>query len=437
MRRSTLGSSAIHRSHLNKLCQARNLKYQIEEEELCDSEDNFQQKELSSLSEREPTEIQSEQSVSLRTASEDASMISLPFKNPFIDDSQHKKDLWASSSPPQDQIITSELSSHLKDSELNSLSQTTFPVVGDLSQTTFQSKILRPDVQNSQTNFSLSQTSAMSVLMDAAEIMSKTAISSLCGITIPDSYPESLSHQRNPIDLPLPNNTQANNSPLQADSTIDERRKRPPTSILVANATKVKVDNNLHSASVIMPRIKPAAINKVMTFTTARTLRKDRKAVMKDSGIETSSDFKINNSSKKNDEDQLRSYEMAKCAADLAAQAIASPDVAKNLLLSMALVRINPRSAPAQWPPRGSVIPDGFFWGTYPPLESILRQNMREYYELSITQCQSKSQQAFNHRLTHEIRQEAESYGWSFVTSFDDKTLRDRIRCFFKTHIQK
>jgi hypothetical protein len=135
--------------------------------------------------------------------------------------------------------------------------------------------------------------------------------------------------------------------------------------------------------------------------------------------------------------DRQNAYDMAQCAANLAAQTIVSPEVAKNLLLSMALVRINPRAAPAQWPPRGSVIKDGFFWGTYPPLETILRRNMREYYELSTTKCQSKLQQKFNNRLTVEIRAESEKFGWVFCDKFDDKVLRDRIRCFFKTHIQK
>eukprot|EP00545_Synedropsis_sp_CCMP1620_P013354 CAMPEP_0119010220 /NCGR_PEP_ID=MMETSP1176-20130426/4867_1 /TAXON_ID=265551 /ORGANISM="Synedropsis recta cf, Strain CCMP1620" /LENGTH=598 /DNA_ID=CAMNT_0006962847 /DNA_START=83 /DNA_END=1879 /DNA_ORIENTATION=+ len=129
-------------------------------------------------------------------------------------------------------------------------------------------------------------------------------------------------------------------------------------------------------------------------------------------------------------------HEEAQQAAQLAAQTIASPEVAKNLLLSMALVRINPRAAPSEWPERGAVITDGFFWGTYPPLETILRSHMREYYELSTTKCQSKLQQQFNNSLTIDIRAESENYGWDFAPNFDDKVLRDRIRCFFKTHIQ-
>jgi hypothetical protein len=136
------------------------------------------------------------------------------------------------------------------------------------------------------------------------------------------------------------------------------------------------------------------------------------------------------------EQETKKSQTMAQQAAGLAAQVIDSPQVAKQLLLTMALVRINPRSAPTSWPHRGSSIPEGFFWGTYPPLETVLRQHMREYYDLSTKMCQSKDQQHFNNVLVVKIRGEAAKYGWIFGPRFTDKILRDRIRCFFKTHIQ-
>jgi len=70
-------------------------------------------------------------------------------------------------------------------------------------------------------------------------------------------------------------------------------------------------------------------------------------------------------------------------------------------------------------------------------LEKVLRSHMEEYYELSITKCQSRAQQAFNNKLVALVKGEAEQYGWIFhKPDFDEKRIRDRIRCFFKTHIQ-
>jgi len=61
---------------------------------------------------------------------------------------------------------------------------------------------------------------------------------------------------------------------------------------------------------------------------------------------------------------------------------------------------------------------------------------MAEYYELSVTRCQSAQQQSFNNTLVKLVRKESDSLGWSFAPIFTDKSLRDRIRCYYKTHIQ-
>jgi len=107
----------------------------------------------------------------------------------------------------------------------------------------------------------------------------------------------------------------------------------------------------------------------------------------------------------------------------------------KKLLLSMALARDNPRLSKKS--PRKGIIRDGFYWFKYPALDNILRDHMREYYDLSTTKRQSKDQQLFNNRLVYLIRREAVARGWEFDPKvFNDKKIRDRIRCFFKTHIQ-
>ena len=61
---------------------------------------------------------------------------------------------------------------------------------------------------------------------------------------------------------------------------------------------------------------------------------------------------------------------------------------------------------------------------------------MQEYYELSTTKCQSAQQQSFNNDMVLVIKEVAAKNQWKFADCFVDKALRDRIRCYYKTHIQ-
>ena len=72
---------------------------------------------------------------------------------------------------------------------------------------------------------------------------------------------------------------------------------------------------------------------------------------------------------RKGDNEKSRQQVNAQRAADLAKRTITDPDLAKRLLLSMALTRENPRSPPAELPGKGHMLISGFFWAKYPPLE--------------------------------------------------------------------
>lgn len=79
------------------------------------------------------------------------------------------------------------------------------------------------------------------------------------------------------------------------------------------------------------------------------------------------------------------------------------------------------------------VIPQGFWWRHYPPLEDVLFEVMAECYEVSCLQSQTVRQQAFYEALVQRMRSTAAASGLEFDATFSDKKLRDRIRCFFKT----
>lgn len=132
------------------------------------------------------------------------------------------------------------------------------------------------------------------------------------------------------------------------------------------------------------------------------------------------------------------SVAQAQQALLLAEQALERPRVGKQLLLSMALVRTNPRTPPSCYPAHGTVLTDRFHWAAFPPLDMILRKNMKRYYELSTNKCQSRDQQEFNNELVSSVKTEAQKYGWEFDDkAFDDKKIRDRIRCFYKVRLQE
>jgi hypothetical protein len=107
----------------------------------------------------------------------------------------------------------------------------------------------------------------------------------------------------------------------------------------------------------------------------------------------------------------------------------------QQVILNMALQR-EPCSKESPSQPVSNVIREGFFWRDYPVLEEMLYDNMAEYYQISSVNRQSKFQQTFNNQLVERIRKVALQQGWVFEEAFTVKKLRDRVRCFFKTHLQ-
>jgi hypothetical protein len=82
------------------------------------------------------------------------------------------------------------------------------------------------------------------------------------------------------------------------------------------------------------------------------------------------------------------------------------------------------------------IITEGFFWREYPGCEQVLYNHMHKYYEISAIQKNYKVQQFFNNVLVEEVRKAALDGGFAIDPDFCDKKLRDRIRCFYKTHLQ-
>lgn len=82
------------------------------------------------------------------------------------------------------------------------------------------------------------------------------------------------------------------------------------------------------------------------------------------------------------------------------------------------------------------IIKEGFFWREYPACEQVLYNHMHKYYETSAIQKSYKVQQYFNNVLVEEVRKAAKDSGFTVDPAFCDKMLRDRVRCFYKTHLQ-
>lgn len=110
--------------------------------------------------------------------------------------------------------------------------------------------------------------------------------------------------------------------------------------------------------------------------------------------------------------------------------------VYRRFVLFLTIAKMSSAGAPRgnarnEMPPAGEV-PLSFLWTAYPPVEHFLRRNMKDYYEISLSdKCRSIAQIHYNKALTAAIREVFSNYSWS-VSAFTDKDLRSRIRCYYK-----
>jgi len=241
------------------------------------------------------------------------------------------------------------------------------------------------------------------------------------------------------LESPLPSPQKTTTNAGATYATQDSYEQAPAVASYPLETEYFKFTNNttnippLYNNNTTLPPPRDSTVVQLPHYALEPRKAKQAALVQKNHGKKSR---KMTKSRAEKEREQTQARQLAQQAAQLAAQAIADPEISKQLLLSMVFVRTNPRSPPASWPPRGSIIEEGFFWGTYPPLETKLKSYMRAYYDLSVKKCQSKEQQAFNNDMVVMIRAEAAKYEWSFSTNFSEKGLRDRVRCYFKTHIQ-
>jgi hypothetical protein len=75
-------------------------------------------------------------------------------------------------------------------------------------------------------------------------------------------------------------------------------------------------------------------------------------------------------------------------------------------------------------------------WKNCPELEKFLIDNREEYLKHSAMNYTSEQKQ-YNNKLTERLLEEAKKHGYAFdLVDFNFVTIRDRIRCFYKSYVQ-
>jgi hypothetical protein len=86
--------------------------------------------------------------------------------------------------------------------------------------------------------------------------------------------------------------------------------------------------------------------------------------------------------------------------------------------------------------PHTIILRKKFSWKHYPPLEDFLIANREEYLRFS-TMNYTIQQKKYNNTLTEQMIALAQSEGYIFDSQdFSFVTVRDRIRCYYKSYVQ-
>jgi hypothetical protein len=218
------------------------------------------------------------------------------------------------------------------------------------------------------------------------------------------------SSQPETVDIHSTNNTEENHTSMakrlgllteQEETEEDRSRENTPKAPIRSKITirdtpvrqsecfgslldaikKVTEDEHVDGVFSLQP-VGAASVKKVITYDevkgeedytedfpkeiTPSPKRKRKTSTTRENKVKQKNGTKKEN---KKEQENQEAQEKAKRAALLAEQVVADPEMAKKLLLSMALVRENPRASPESWPKKGSVVLEGFFWAHYPPLE--------------------------------------------------------------------
>eukprot|EP00551_Chaetoceros_affinis_P001648 CAMPEP_0203645446 /NCGR_PEP_ID=MMETSP0088-20131115/11118_1 /ASSEMBLY_ACC=CAM_ASM_001087 /TAXON_ID=426623 /ORGANISM="Chaetoceros affinis, Strain CCMP159" /LENGTH=283 /DNA_ID=CAMNT_0050502277 /DNA_START=22 /DNA_END=873 /DNA_ORIENTATION=+ len=124
----------------------------------------------------------------------------------------------------------------------------------------------------------------------------------------------------------------------------------------------------------------------------------------------------------------------------------------KKSLHNLAPLSLSPRKKPLEIQPQrveepnsGStssrvfyrtILKKKFSWKNYPPLEKFLIANRDEYLRHS-TLNYTVQQKQYNNNLTQQMIELAAQYGLIFDDNdFSFVTIRDRIRCYYKSYVQ-